>query len=153
MKKKGVSPVIATILLIALVVIIGLIIFTWFKSLTQEAVTKFDNENIKLVCERVSFDASYSNGDLIISNLGNVPIWDFDVKIEEPGSFFTESISSLSIDWPKTGLNQGGIFSEDVPIGNADKITLIPILRGVTDEGIEKTEVCDERHGKEIFIV
>ena len=52
MKKRGVSPVIAVILLIALVVVIGVIIFFWFKSMTQEAVVKFENENIKVVCER-----------------------------------------------------------------------------------------------------
>ncbi|MAG78897.1 hypothetical protein CMI40_00795, partial [Candidatus Pacearchaeota archaeon] len=40
--KKGVSPVIATVLLVAIVVIIGLIIFQWFRGMTQESIIKFD---------------------------------------------------------------------------------------------------------------
>ena len=39
MNKKGVSPVIATVLLIAIVIVIGLIIFLWFRSLTKDALT------------------------------------------------------------------------------------------------------------------
>jgi len=45
-KKKGVSPVIATVLLIAMVVVIALIIFLWFRGLTKEAITKFDVRNL-----------------------------------------------------------------------------------------------------------
>jgi len=44
--KKGLSPVIATMLLIAIVVVIGLIIFLWFRGMTEEAITKFDGTNI-----------------------------------------------------------------------------------------------------------
>src|SRR3989344_4073857 len=76
--KRSVSPVIATILLIALVIIIALIVFQWMKGFTKEAITKFDGTNIELVCNDVQFEASYSNGNLVISNIGNVPIYDFN---------------------------------------------------------------------------
>ena len=62
--KKGVSPVIATILLIGIVIVIGLIIFLWLRSLTQEAVTKFD-KNVELFCEDFNFDAIKTEFDLI----------------------------------------------------------------------------------------
>lgn len=155
MNKKGVSPVIATILLIALVVVIGMIIFTWFRSFTQEAITKFDDENIKLVCERVSFEASYSSvtKTLTISNLGNVPIWNFDVKREGFGSFDTVQITDTNMlekEWQKNGLNQGGIASGMVDVFGYEQITLIPILMGLNPDGERKTETCDERHGKVI---
>ena len=67
--KKGVSPIIATILLIALTIIIALIVFQWMKGFTKEAITKFDGTNIELVCNDVQFEASYSNGNLVISNI------------------------------------------------------------------------------------
>ena len=62
-KKRGVSPVIATVLLISMVVIIGIIIFLWFRGMVGETVTKF-GKNIELACEDVVFDASYSTSTL-----------------------------------------------------------------------------------------
>ena len=60
---KGVSPVVASVLLIAIVVVIAVIIFFWIRGVTEEAITKFDGTNVKLVCEDVSFEASYSLTD------------------------------------------------------------------------------------------
>jgi len=110
-KKKGVSPVIATVLLIAMVVVIALIIFLWFRGLTKEAITKFDGQNIELVCMDVSFEASYSSGVLYIANLGNVPIFGMKMKILSDGSYQTVDLSS---GWPTSGLNQGATYSGDV---------------------------------------
>lgn len=149
MKKRGVSPVIATILLIMLVVIIGLIVFQWIKGFTKEAITKFDGTNIELVCDDVQFDASYSLSTeiLTISNLGNVPIYNFNVESEFPGGHETNDLENFD------GLAQGVIFSEvvSVPYGTT-KIILIPILLGVNKDGEQKTQACEERQGKEIFI-
>ena len=90
MNKKGVSPVIATVLLIGIVIALGLVVFFWFRSFTQEAVTKFGGENIQLVCNNVQFEGSYSStsttsGTLAISNTGNVPIYNFNVQINGAG--------------------------------------------------------------------
>ena len=152
--KKGVSPIIATILLIALVVIIALIVFQWMKGFTKEAVTKFDGTNIELVCNDVQFDASYSAGTLTISNSGNVPIYNFDVKTEYPGGHDT---IDLKVESPQNwgdGLSQGGVFSDSVNIpDSATTITLIPVLLGVNKDGEQKTQACDERNGKEILIL
>ena len=147
--KRGVSPVIATILLIALVIIIALIVFFWMKGFTKEAITKFDGENIALVCDDVQFDASYSTGTLTISNIGNVPIYNFNIKSEYAGGHDTFNLKEKNSDF--AGLSQGGIFSETITI-EADTITLIPILLGVNKDGEQKTQACEERQGKEIFI-
>ena len=71
---KGVSPVVATVLLIVLVVAIALIVFLWFRELTQESITKFGGKNIALVCDDVVFEASYSiiEERIYVSNYGNV---------------------------------------------------------------------------------
>ena len=103
--KKGVSPVIATVLLIGLVMVITLIIFLWFKGLTQEAIVKFD-KNVELVCDEVKFEADYSNGILSISNIGNVPIYGIKVKISESGNYETKGLKDLS-EWTNAGINQG----------------------------------------------
>ncbi|KHO54906.1 MAG: hypothetical protein QT10_C0010G0019 [archaeon GW2011_AR19] len=149
--KRSVSPVIATILLIALVVIIALIVFQWMKGFTKEAVTKFDGTNIELVCNDVQFDASYSAGTLTISNSGNVPIYNFDVKTEYPGGHDTINLKE-NLDFGER-LSQGGVFSDSFSIPDSTtKIILIPILLGVNKDGEQKTQACDERQGKEIQI-
>lgn len=149
MREKGLSPVIATVLLIAMVIVIGMVIFLWFRSFNEEAITKFD-KNIKLVCEDAEFDASYSGGLLYISNKGNVPIFGMKLKISGDGSHTTIDLS----EWPKTGLNPGATFSDNLQssIGDATEIVLIPVLIGSSDSG-EKTFMCDEKqHGYEIEI-
>ena len=85
--KRGLSPVIATTLLIAMVVVLGLIIFLWFRGFTEESVTKFGGTNIKLVCGDLAFESSYSSdsGNLFLSNIGNVPIYSFKLKIQKTG--------------------------------------------------------------------
>ena len=150
MIKKGVSPVIATILLIALVIIIALIVFQWMKGFTKEAVTKFDGTNIELVCDDVQFDAGYSVETLTISNLGNVPIYNFNIKAEYDGGHDTLDLKATN---NFDGLIQGGVFSDSVAFQNSPtKIVLIPILLGVNKEGEQKTQACEERQGKEIFV-
>lgn len=149
--KRGVSPIIATILLIALTLVIALIVFFWMKGLTKEAITKFEGTNIELVCDDVQFDASYSSGTLTISNLGNVPIYDFNIKSEFAGGHDTFDLETTTENWG--GLNQGGVFSNFIEISeDTNTITLIPILLGVNKNGEEKTQACEERQGKEISI-
>jgi len=148
--KKGVSPVIATILLIGIVIVIALIIFLWLRSLTQEAVTKFD-KNVELVCDEVQFDASYSGGMLTVSNIGNVPIYGIKIKILQDKSFETKNLNTLTEKWPDAGLNPGKVFS-DILNFEAESVTLTPILIGSAQSG-EKSYACDEsRYGKEIAL-
>jgi flagellin-like protein len=151
--KKGVSPVIATILLISLTVVIGVIIFLWFRGMTQETITKLGGKNIELVCGEVQFNADYSGGKLYLSNTGNVPIFEFDIEENRGSSYSTKSIKELSENWPSQGLNQGGSFSEDISLdSNIEKIILIPVLIGNSEKG-KKAFLCDKnQYGYELLI-
>ena len=145
-RKKGLSPVIATVLLVGLVVVSGLIVFMWFRGLTQEAVLKFD-QNIQLACGDVQFDARYSNGEIAISNIGNVPIYGFKVKTQGPGGFDTKDIIEYKQDWDDEGdgLIQGETASVGVPgIPAGSEVTLIPILVGTSQKGAQASFTCDE---------
>ncbi len=146
MKKRGISPVIATVLLIAMVVVIGLIVFLWFRGMIQEEGTKF-GKNVKLVCNDVDFDASYSGGILSIANRMPTPIYRMKLKIFKEGSHETQDLST----WPDLGLNQGGTFSDSIDIADANKIILIPVLMGSSSEG-KKPYICEEQYGQEITI-
>lgn len=155
-KKQGISPVIATVLLVAMVVVIGLIIFLWFRGITKEAITKFEGTNIELVCEDVIFESEYSTVTRIlsISNRGNVPIFGMKLKISEQGSHRTLDMKEdLSVGWPDIGLRQGGIFSGDLSaeFTLADQVLLIPVLMGTSADG-KQTYVCEDRHGQDLMI-
>lgn len=150
MRKRGLSPVIATVLLISIVIVIGLIVFLWFRGISEEAITKFDGTNVKLVCEDVKFSAYYENGKVYISNDGNIPIYKIKAKITTDGGYSTNLLEG---NWPDSGITQGGTYSgqvnPDEPPQSGDTILLIPVLVGKTSEG-EATYTCEERHGLEL---
>ena len=151
-QKKGISPVIATVLLVAMVLVIALIIFLWFRSLSSEAITKFGGTNIQLVCKDVSFSADYSGGAISVSNYGNVPIYDMDVKISSGRNYDTRNLANLSSNWPSTGLRQGGTFTSgdlSSELSGATQIELIPILVGTSNSG-QKTYTCDSQYGQQV---
>ncbi len=158
--KIGLSPVVATVLLIAMVIVIALIVFLWFRSLTEEAITKNlagSEKNIQLVCDDVYFESSYStsSNELLIRNSGNIPIYGFKIKISGDGSYTTSDLKDLSDDWEtnyQTGLNQGMSFFDTVIFpGSPTGITLIPVLIGNSEKG-KKTYTCnEEQHGYEII--
>lgn len=148
--KRGVSPVIATVLLIGIVIALGLIVFLWFKGFTQEAVTKFGGENIQLVCSNVQFEASYSSdGGISISNTGNVPVFDFNVQIDnKDGTYSTQDMNNIINNWPSTGINQGGVFSGNIASivsSSTSDLILIPVLRGSTSSGQQKSYTCSNQ--------
>jgi len=138
-KKRGVSPVIASVLLIGMVVVIGLIIFLWLRGLTQEAVVKFD-KNVELVCADLKFDTEYSGNKLTVSNIGNVAIYEIKVKMIQDKSFDTQNIKTLTSKWPSAGLNPGRVFSENININaGIDSLVIIPVL-------------IESRFGREIIL-
>ncbi len=144
-EKKGVSPVIATVLLVAMVVVIALIIFLWFRRIGGETITKFGGENIELTCQKVEFTADYYNGELSIVNDGNIPIFGMKIKIVGGGSRESMDLEDIST-WPDKGLAQGGSYSEDISsyTGSAESIILTPVLLGTSEKG-ERTHTCDEK--------
>lgn len=146
--KRGLSPVIATVLLISIVLVIALIVFLWFKGMVQESITKF-GKNIELVCEEVQMDASYSD-KLYVRNLGNVYIYNLKAKI-----YTDKGHETIDLDTLDTGSFQGlppaGTWSYS-PDGTLKKIILIPVLYGLDSDGEKGTYVCNERHGVEITI-
>jgi flagellin-like protein len=149
--RRGLSPVITTVLLIALVIVIISVIFLWFRGMVEEGVTKF-GKNIKLVCDDVDFDASYSGGTLNIVNTGNVPIFRINLQMGTGGNYQTKDITEFSgVDWPTNGLNQGGTFSGTIDVGSAEKIIVSPILMGTSTKG-KKTFVCGGQYGEELTV-
>lgn len=139
--KKAVSPVITTVLLIALVVILAIIIFLWARSFIGEKIAKFDKP-IESVCDEVKFRASIDENFLLLDNQGNVPIYAINIKKNSPG---TSSVEEKIID-----LDKGDSKKEEIVIGaETTSISIIPILLGEAGEKKEKF-TCPESVAVEI---
>jgi flagellin-like protein len=123
MRKKALSPVITTVLLVLLAIILALIIFIWARGFTQERLTKFDGTETRPaeeVCNSVNFQASLANGQISIINTGNIPIYKLGFKLS---GAFGAKISYSN----ETNIVPGG--SKIIQINDADKIDkVIPII-------------------------
>jgi flagellin-like protein len=80
---KGISPLIATVLLIAFTMAIAGIMATWATTFVQTKITETENQS-QAICAganiRVSdakLNANTSQGTVIVENLGTAPLTDF----------------------------------------------------------------------------
>ncbi len=140
LNKKGVSPVIATVLLIAMVIVIGLLIFLWFRGMMVERLTKFDSA-VELVCDDVRFEGSYSVNRVSIVNTGNVPIYDINLEVT-----VGRSRSVIETIFGKDEHIRPGdskTTSTDVE-GTPTQITAIPVILGLTEDGEARPYPCDK---------
>lgn len=138
MKKKGVSPVIATILLIAIVVILAIIIFLWARGFVSEKAEKFGRA-VELSCEDVNFDTGVFQDEsncgaggfaLDIVNRGDIPLYGFEIKdLSNPGVVFVKQSLTSTI----TVGQSTSICLSDVETG--DELLVVPTILGETDSG------------------
>jgi flagellin-like protein len=122
--KKGVSPVVATVLLVAVVIVLAAIIFLWARSFFKESVYKFvDGKELsgEQACTKLSFEASKEDSTIAIKNTGNVPINAINVKVRDGGS--------TTIEHFEVSLNIGDSTSEDVS-GDAESIIPLILAKG-----------------------
>ncbi|MDP4039465.1 MAG: hypothetical protein Q8P57_02710 [Candidatus Pacearchaeota archaeon] len=151
MKKRGVSPVIATVLLIAIVMVLGAIIFLWARAFLSEGAIKA-GKAVEISCADVNFESQIvsegcgtNNAALDINNIGNVPIYGFVVKE------WKESTGSLIVD---NNIESGTITPGSSakiclgkPIGDEDAFSVIPKLLAEDSEGRNSVYTCPEEHG------
>lgn len=148
MKKKGLSPVIATVLLISLVVVLALLVFLWARAFLGEQIEKFhggENKPIERVCENVDFSVELVYVSEIVTsieivNRGNIPINSFDVKLEKGGNSIIENFPF------KVGVggSYSGPFSlATLEIENPEKLIFYPSLVGkIRDKNKNQPHSC-----------
>ena len=123
--EKGLSPVIATVLLILMVLVLAGIIFMWARGFVSEQIEKF-GQPVETICEQVDFDVQLikkpGGGDLDIVNRGNVDIHDFELQKTVGGN--TE-VSSLGLR-----VDIGEAKSITISFGDVDELALMPRVLG-----------------------
>jgi len=140
MNKKGLSPVIATVLLVALVLVLASVIYLWARAVIPEAIEK-SGEIIENKCKEVVFDASYSAVDsiLTVQNNGNVPIYGVRYGVGSFGSLDYVEIQP----WLLTaGVSQSKKVDFSLP-QSGDEMSIIPIILGKSDNEL-KAFACEE---------
>ena len=147
MRKKGISQVISSVLLIALVITMAATIMIWSKGITERITggsITLQGKNIALTCSDIVFDFSYTEGKLYLTNPGNIPIYGIKLRIYSDGNFETQDIKDLTPNWPEDGLKEGGAFSDSITFdADVNKVVLIPVLMGKTNSGEEREYVCE----------
>ena len=143
--KKGLSPVIASVLLIALVLVMALLIFLWAKGFFSEQIEKFDKP-IESYCSGVFFDVSRVTGaggyDTIeVINRGNWNIYGFEVKMSYQGNSENSNLFLVV----GAGKSATGVFYFRMSNGGTvpNKIEVFPLLSGnVRGESGRRTYTC-----------
>ncbi len=158
-KKRGVSPVIATVLLIMIVVVLALIILLWSRGFVKEAITKKIGDSEKTIeqyCGEVALEPIVHEGEprcFGFKNIGTVPIYKFKIIASITNSGETTNIAG---DQGENPVNPG--FS--VIIKNADgscndynqyeDVKVIPILLGTKKSGTVEPFECPENNAMSI---
>ncbi len=149
MNKKALSPVIATVLLISLVLILGIIIFLWARAFLPETIEKFEGP-IEDSCASTVFIADASAGMLSVQNNGNVPIQGFEVGIRRGIGSLEYIQGGFSTGTPLIG---GATKSFDMNAATpspqpGDELIVTPVLLGRTRTGDLKAYVCGDEYSQ-----
>ncbi len=144
--KKGLSPVIATVLLIGISLAIALIIFFWARALIGEKTLKFGNP-VEDSCANVEFTAEvFSDGEVAIENNGNIAIYGAEIRKKDSGTIAGVGKFTKTISYGETGSGDIGA-SLDVE----DEVIVVPLILGEAGD-YKKAYTCDEEHGYETSV-
>lgn len=144
--KRGLSPVIATILLVSIGLVLAVIVFIWARNFVGAAIDK-QGRAIELLCEEVTFKAEAYSSKLYVENIGVVPIYGFEIHKK---SFFGEI--SLSESAGSAGIGTGQTDNFDLTDFNeGDELIVIPILLGEKNNE-PMSYVCNKEFGVEVVL-
>ncbi len=146
--KRGLSPVIATVLLISLALVLVLIIFIWARTWIGEKIQKDlggGAEAIESFCDDIDFSAEaelLGGGKINVNNIGNVPLYGIEVRKRGTGA-----VENLGIGIFDNGLPKGGGKGVSVDFGGSvssgDELIVVPVILG-EGETYKKPYTCAE---------
>ena len=147
MKKRGVSPVIATILLVAIVIILAVIIFLWARGFIAEELIKNDRA-VDTWCDNVEFRFGIAAADcgsglykLDFVNDGQIPIYGFVVKEISTGNVVIQDpVEDGTITVGQTHSTE----CRNLESGN--DLMAIPMILGETESG-KQSHTCSDIYG------
>lgn len=150
--RRGVSPVIATALLIAIVITLAGIVFIWAQGFVQEGVHK-RGEPIERACDSLNFEADVfhnsSGYTLEINNRAEIPIYGFNIRQLGQGETLLEELPPSPVE-PGSSLR---IALNAVDFSGISEITIIPVLLGQRGDSGNEPFVCPDQSGQGVTLV
>jgi flagellin-like protein len=138
--KRGLSPIVATVLLVSITLVLAVIVFFWARSFIGETIEK-NERAIELSCEDVDFFIEARQGNLSVQNIGSIPIYAVEIRISGQGEIKEIGQTGDTVDPGETA-----IFALPSEARPGDTIIAVPILLGETDTE-RVTHVCDADYG------
>ena len=134
--KKGISPVVATVLLIVIALAAFAFVFMFARGFIKESIEKF-NAPIENACQSIVYEATLSEGEgkIYLNNQGNTPVYGFNIEQTTEGS------STVTFVRPQSGNLAIGAIDVLVDIwdlSGVESVKIIPVLVGLgknTNEG------------------
>lgn len=147
-KKRGISPVIATVFLIALALVLAVIVFLWARSFLGESITK-QNAKIETVCGQAQFEAEAEHSGIVsITNKGTVPLYGVEVRSKKKGDIKSDGVfNNLALY-----SGQSTSITVDSGLTAGEELLIVPILLGET-QSYKKAFVCDQSFGQSVVVV
>jgi flagellin-like protein len=148
MNKKALSPVIATVLLISLVLVLAMIIFLWAKAFVPEAIQK-NGASIDTLCKDVIFTADYSGGTITVQNNGNLPLYNIKVFARGGGSSKEINVTGMPVMVQGSGTFE---LSPDADISSSSELLVAPMLLGENTAKEQRAFVCSNDFAQTISL-
>ena len=140
-RKRGVSPVVATVLLITMAIVLIAIIYIWARAAIGEGITK-SSEGITNVCDKVSLDITLDkvNGRANIANTGaSVTVYGVALR-DNNGNLF----NCINLNIPPGGVESSLLVSNScngAVAGNVESIIPILLDDNLQEYNCEKNEI------------
>jgi flagellin-like protein len=135
---KGLSPIIATVMLIALSLSVVAILATWFSSLTKSQTENIESGSVKLVnCTTANLDLV----GVICSNLGQIDLYDFSTLAQINNTYYQNSTGGPNSTHPLSPGHQTIlIYGCDLCTTNA-KVSVVRVTPGNCPQIYEEKNV------------
>lgn len=142
-EKKGLSPVIATVLLIVLVVVLASLVFLWARGFVTEQIEKF-GVPIEEMCSKVNLKIALggllNKGLIEISNRGDINVRYLEVKKIQGGN---SEVNTFEV--PVDAGDSKRVYLDFLmnDSSDPDKVVVYPALIGnVRGKNINRPFVC-----------
>ena len=152
-RKSGLSPIIATVLLVMLVLFLAAIVFLWARGFIGEQIEKFGRP-VEDQCKLIDFDVAVVQGTLgqhalEVVNHGNIDIYRLEIKKSKGGN---SEVTKFKFNIPAGEPKKGDAFLMMKDGSAPETITVYPALIGnVRGKDSNKVFTCVEL-GKKITI-
>ena len=154
--KKGLSPIVATSILIVIVIILAIIILLWARGFIKEAVIKEiagSSKRAEEFCREIGMRGFVNEDNSFgFENTGTIPIFAYRINLEESGSSEIIRVGNEkggSVNPGSIVIITDSIVKDIQPYSSYDSVKIIPVLLGKV-EGSTQSYDCPEINGIDI---